>query len=142
MILLLLSYKKDLFSFTKYFILLALTIKLYGVGVKQFRKKLDTYSEKLDLSLKTLKASVIVSVKSFYFPALKGVFPFVFLTLFLEVFKEMPINMILKDSSHQTLATKIFELTSEGEWERASVYALIMIVVSLFISYFVLKEKN
>jgi len=45
--------------------------------------------------------------------------------------KEMPITLMTRPFGWDTLAVKIFELTSEGEWERAALPALTLLVAGL-----------
>lgn len=53
------------------------------------------------------------------------------LLVFVEVMKEMPATLLLRPFGWDTLATRIFEMTSEGEWERAALPALTLIVAGL-----------
>lgn len=48
-----------------------------------------------------------------------------------DVMKEMPITLMTRPFGFDTLAVKIFELTSEGEWERAALPALTLILAGL-----------
>ncbi len=51
--------------------------------------------------------------------------------VFVDVMKEMPATLLLRPYGWDTLAVRIYELTSEGEWQRASLPALSLIVVGL-----------
>ena len=62
-----------------------------------------------------------------YFPHLKGAFLASFLLAFVEVAKEMPMTLILRSPGQKTLAVKIYELTSEGEWEWAAPYGIVLV---------------
>ena len=53
------------------------------------------------------------------------------LMVFVEVIKEMPISLMTRPFGKETLSIRIFELTSEGEWERAALPSLFLIVISL-----------
>ncbi len=53
------------------------------------------------------------------------------LLVFVEVMKEMPATLLLRPFGWDTLATRIFELTSEGEWERAALPSLTLALVGL-----------
>ena len=53
------------------------------------------------------------------------------LIVFVDVIKEMPASLLLRPFGWDTLATKLYELTSEGEWQRAAVPALMLVLVSL-----------
>ena len=53
------------------------------------------------------------------------------LLVFVEVMKEMPATLLLRPFGWDTLATRIFEMTAEGEWERAAVPALTLVLAGL-----------
>ncbi|MDH5632516.1 MAG: iron ABC transporter permease [Gammaproteobacteria bacterium] len=53
------------------------------------------------------------------------------LLVFVEVMKEMPATLLLRPFGWDTLATRIFEMTSEGEWERAALPALSLVLAGL-----------
>jgi iron(III) transport system permease protein len=52
--------------------------------------------------------------------------------VFVDVMKEMPITLIARPFGWDTLAVRVFEMTAEGEWERAALPALAIVLVSLF----------
>ena len=45
--------------------------------------------------------------------------------------KEMPITLMIRPFGWDTLAVKIYELTSEGEWERAAIPAVVLVLCGL-----------
>ena len=53
------------------------------------------------------------------------------LLVFVDVLKEMPATLLMRPFGWDTLAVRIFEMTSEGEWARASLPALTLVVVGL-----------
>ena len=53
------------------------------------------------------------------------------LIVFVDVMKEMPATLLLRPFGWDTLAVRIYEMTSEGEWERAALPALTLILVGL-----------
>ncbi|WP_442110638.1 ABC transporter permease [Pseudomonas sp. NUPR-001] len=53
------------------------------------------------------------------------------LLVFVDVLKEMPATLLMRPFGWDTLAVRVFEMTSEGEWARASLPALTLIVVGL-----------
>ena len=53
------------------------------------------------------------------------------LLVLVDVMKEMPATLLLRPFGWDTLAVRIYELTSEGEWERAAVPAVALLVVGL-----------
>lgn len=66
-----------------------------------------------------------------YLPLLRpGLFTAGLLVL-VDVMKEMPATMLLRPFGWDTLAVRIYEMTSEGEWERAALPAITLIMVGL-----------
>jgi iron(III) transport system permease protein len=53
------------------------------------------------------------------------------LLVFVEVMKELPATLLLRPFGWDTLATRIFEMTSEGEWQRAALPAVTLVLVGL-----------
>jgi iron(III) transport system permease protein len=53
------------------------------------------------------------------------------LLVFVDVLKEMPATLLMRPFGWDTLAVRIFGLTSEGDWARASLPALTLVVVGL-----------
>jgi iron(III) transport system permease protein len=53
------------------------------------------------------------------------------LLVLVDVMKEMPATLMLRPFGWDTLAVRIFEMTAEGEWERAAVPALTLILAGL-----------
>lgn len=64
-------------------------------------------------------------------PMLKGGMLSAMLLVFVEVMKEMPATLLLRPFGWDTLATRIFEMTSEGEWERAALPSISLIIAGL-----------
>src|SRR5690606_6244157 len=50
---------------------------------------------------------------------------------FIDVFKELPLTLILRPFDFETLATRTFRLTDEGRIPEASVPGLAMVLLSL-----------
>ncbi len=51
--------------------------------------------------------------------------------VFVDVMKEMPATLLLRPFGWDTLAVRIYELTSEGEWQRAALPALTLVAIGL-----------
>jgi iron(III) transport system permease protein len=66
-----------------------------------------------------------------YLPLLRGGLSAALLLVFVDVMKEMPITLMTRPFGWDTLATRIFELTNEGEWARAAWPALGILVAGL-----------
>ncbi len=53
------------------------------------------------------------------------------LLVFVDVMKEMPITLMTRPFGWDTLAVRVFEMTAEGEWERAALPSLAIVLAGL-----------
>ena len=80
------------------------------------------------------EASIIMGAKGLsllrrvHIPILKKGILAAAMLVFVDVMKEMPITLMTRPFGWDTLAVKIFELTSEGEWERAALPAVALVL--------------
>lgn len=84
-----------------------------------------------------------------YWPKLKPAMLYTFLLIAIEIAKEMPLTLTLLPSQISALSVQVFNLTSEGEWAKASLYSVALVFVgfvSLIISVKMMgvdtNEKN
>jgi iron(III) transport system permease protein len=66
-----------------------------------------------------------------YLPMLRPGLLTALLLVLVDVMKEMPATLLLRPFGWDTLAVRIYELTSEGEWERAALPAVALLLVGL-----------
>lgn len=70
-------------------------------------------------------------IRRVHLPLLRKGMLTAFILVMVDVIKEMPITLMTRPFGWDTLAVKIYELTSEGEWERAALPGLFLILASL-----------
>jgi iron(III) transport system permease protein len=63
------------------------------------------------------------------------------LLVFVEVMKEMPITLMTRPFGWDTLAVRIYEMTSEGMWERAALPSVCVVLAGL-VPIFLLVRKS
>lgn len=66
-----------------------------------------------------------------HIPLLRGGLLSATLLVFVDVMKEMPITLMTRPFGWDTLSVRIFEMTSEGQWERAALPAVALVLVGL-----------
>lgn len=66
-----------------------------------------------------------------HLPLIRAPLATAFILVFVDVIKEMPLTLMTRPFGWDTLSVRIFEFISEGEWERASIPALLMVLVSV-----------
>ena len=80
---------------------------------------------------RSLGASQAEIVRRIYVPMLRPGLLTATLLVLVDVMKEMPATLLLRPFGWDTLAVRIYELTSEGEWQRAALPAVALVAVGL-----------
>ncbi len=60
--------------------------------------------------------------------------------VFVDVMKEMPITLMTRPFGWDTLAVRIFEFTAEGDWERATLPAITLVLTGLLPIFILTKQ--
>ena len=66
-----------------------------------------------------------------YLPILRPALLTGLLLVFVDVMKELPITLMTRPFGWDTLAVRVFQLTTEGEWERAALPSLAIVAAGL-----------
>ena len=61
---------------------------------------------------------------------------------FVDIMKELPITLMTRPFGWDTLAVRVFEMTSEGEWERAALPAAAIALVGLLPVFFLIRNTE
>ena len=85
----------------------------------------------LDESAMSLGRRGLSMLKEVHFPLLRGGLATSAVMVFVEILKEMPMTLMTRPLGRDTLAVKIFEFTSEGEWKKAALPALLLLLAGL-----------
>ena len=78
--------------------------------------------------------------KYFYLPQMQPAILLSIMIVFIEAIKEQPATLLLRPVNFDTLSTKIYNYTSEGQWEMAASPSLILIMLSLIFVYLINKN--
>lgn len=81
-------------------------------------------------SAQSLGAGKLRIAGRIYLPILTPGILAALLLAMIDIMKEMPATLMLRPFGWDTLATHIYNLTSESEWQRAAIPALILVTVS------------
>jgi len=111
--------------------LLAYLIRFMAAGYKSIDSAMHRVTSNIDEASRLMGLRGLKLLVKVHLPMLRGGI-FTALTLvFVDVMKEMPITLMTRPFGWDTLAVKIYELTSEGEWERAALPALTLLLCGL-----------
>lgn len=112
-------------------LLLAYFVRFLSVAYGPIDAAMERVKPVIQDSARSLGASQRDIIRLIYLPILKPGFLAAALLVLVDVMKEMPATLLLRPFDWDTLAVRIYELTSEGEWERAALPALTLVLVGL-----------
>jgi iron(III) transport system permease protein len=122
---------------------IGLAIRFLVVGFRPLDTGLRSIPPSLTQASNNLGASTLTTYKKIILPLMKPGMIASLSLLFIEVVKEMPITLMLKPFGFSTLSVRLFELTAEGEWERASISGILILIVGLLGPLFLYRlEEN
>lgn len=137
--------KKMLITSTILLLCLALTIRYMAIGFNSIDSGLRKIGMNYHNSGRILGASPLKSFVLIDLPMLKHSIISALILTFVDVLKELPITLILRPFNFDTLSTKVFTYASDEMIHEASVYALMIISISLIlllILQFIRKESQ
>lgn len=112
-------------------LLLAYMVRFMAVAFGPIESGLGRIRPSLAEAGRSLGASSGEILRRIYLPLLRpGLFTAALLVL-VDVMKEMPATLLLRPFGWDTLAVRIYEMTSEGEWERAALPAITLVLAGL-----------
>jgi iron(III) transport system permease protein len=123
----------------------AYVVRFLVVGFGPIDSAMKNIKPSLDEAAASLGKTWAAILREVHLPLLrKGALTALVLTL-VDVIKEMPITLMTRPFGWDTLAVKIFEFTSEGEWVRAAVPGLCLAfagVIPVFLLISQMEKEN
>jgi iron(III) transport system permease protein len=112
-------------------VLFAYTVRFLTAGFNGINSSMLRIKRNLDEVAALHGITGMSLLRKVHIPILKnGLFTAAML-VFIDVMKEMPITLMTRPFGWDTLAVKIFELTSEGEWQRVALPSIALVVAGL-----------
>lgn len=123
--------------------LFGLFLRFYAVGFSSIKEKYDSLSQSLDEASHSLGVTGGSLFRKVRFPLLYRPILFSALFTFVDTIKEMPLTLMTRPIGMDTLSVKIFEWTSEGEWEKAALPSLAIVLIGVIpIFYMAAREER
>jgi ABC-type spermidine/putrescine transport system permease subunit II len=125
-------------------LVLCLSIRFMTPAFQYLISALENIPESSKQALSTLPVNSLKAFTSLYLPSMRPALLVAFLVVFIEVVKEQPATLILRPVGFETLSSKIYNFTSEGQWELAANPSLLLVMLSFILVYFLNKrlDKN
>lgn len=112
-------------------LLLAYVVRFFSVGYGPVESAMQRIRPHYHDAGQLLGASAGRILRRVYLPLLAPGLLTGLLLVFVDVMKEMPATLLLRPFGWETLSLRIYELTAEGQWERAALPALVLVLVGL-----------
>ncbi len=112
-------------------LLVAYWVRFMAVACGPIEASLGQIRASIPEAARTLGVSGRALLWRVYLPILRPGLLTALVLVFVDVMKEMPATLLLRPFGWDTLAVRIYELTSEGEWERAALPALTLLLLGL-----------
>ena len=109
---------------------LAYLVRFLAVGFGPIDSGLHRVTRHIDEAARSLGTGTPGLLARVHLPMLRTSLLTASALAFVDIMKEMPITLMTRPFGWDTLAVRVFEMTSEGEWERAALPALAIVAVA------------
>lgn len=133
---------KQVLSGSVIIMLLALSTRFMTVSFQPIDRQLQRLTVNQEAAAKILTTNPLQRWRQVVLPVLKPGMLTALLMGFVEVMKEMPITLMTRRQSWDTLAVRVFEMTSEGMWARAALPSLLIVLVGLIPVWILLRQSD
>ena len=116
---------------TLFAMLVAYMARFLAVGYQPVETALQRITANQEYAARSLGVSGLSLLRRLHLPMLRGGLLTGLLLVFVDVMKEMPITLMTRPFGWDTLAIRVFEMTSEGEWQRAALPSVALVLVGL-----------
>jgi iron(III) transport system permease protein len=110
---------------------IAYGVRFLAVGYHPASSAMLRITPSIDEAARSFGVKGIRMLLKVHIPILRNGLLTAILLGFVDIMKEMPITLMTRPFGWDTLAVKIYELTSEGEWERAAIPAVVLVLCGL-----------
>ena len=111
--------------------IIAYLIRFMAPGFNAIDSSMQRITKSIDEASRSMGIKGLNMLRRVHIPIIKSGVLTALTLVFVDVMKEMPITLMTRPFGWDTLAVKIYELTSEGEWERAALPAITLILSGL-----------
>ncbi len=120
----------------------AYTVRFMAVGYHPIDSSVRRVTPSITDTARIMGLRGVSIFRRVYVPLVKSGIVTGLTLVMVDVMKEMPITLMTRPFGFDTLAVKIFELTSEGEWERAALPALTLVLTGLLPVVFLTRMSS
>ncbi len=121
--------------------LLAYCARFLAVSYNPIESGLARITPSLDEAAQTLGVVGLRRLRRVHLPMLRVSLLTAAALAFVDIMKELPITLMTRPFGWDTLAVRVFEMTSEGEWERAALPAAAIALMGLLPVFLLVRVR-
>lgn len=106
----------------------AYVVRFMAVAYRPVEASLGKITPSMDMAARSLRASPTRTLRQVHAPLMGVGILTGSVLVFVDVMKELPATLLLRPIGYDTLATRIWQLTSESLWEAAALPALTIVL--------------
>lgn len=122
--------------------LLALAARFMAVAFQPVDTAMQRITRNQEEAARSLGLSSGQVLRRLHLPLLRGGLFTAMLMVFVDVMKEMPITLMTRAFGWDTLAVRVFEMTSEGMWDRAALPSLFIVLAGLLPVFLLIRHSD
>jgi len=112
-------------------VFLAYSARYLAVAHNPLESALQRIKPSVEEASRGMGVTGLRMLRNVHVPILRPAMVIAALLVFVDIMKELPITLMTRPFGWDTLAVRVFQLTTEGEWERAALPALAIVLVGL-----------
>ncbi len=136
------SGQSSLLKGTLIVMLLAYVARFSAVGVAPVESAFARIPKSQEEAARLLGVRGFPLLYRVYLPQIKGGLLAAGLMVFVDTMKEMPITLMTRPFGWDTLSIRVFEMTSEGEWERAALPSVAIVLMGMVPVIWLARSKG
>ncbi|MFL2840734.1 MAG: ABC transporter permease [Pseudohongiellaceae bacterium] len=123
-------------------LILAYSTRFMAVAFAPIEAGFERINPKIIEAAKSLGATPARLLYQIYVPLLKPGLLTALIIVFVDVMKEMPATLIMRPFGWDTLAVRIYQMTTEGQWERAALPSVTLILLGLIPVFLLIRSSR
>lgn len=122
--------------------LLAYGARFLAVGFAPVEAGLGRVSRSMDEAAQSLGVAGWRRLHQVHLPLVRTSLLTAAALVFVDIMKELPMTLMTRPFGWDTLAVRVFEMTSEGEWGRAALPAVAIVLAGLLPVTFLIRQSQ
>lgn len=120
----------------------AYLVRFMAVAYRPVEASLGKVTESMDMAARSLGASPATTLRRIHAPLMGvGILTGAVL-VFVDVMKELPATLFLRPIGYDTLATRVWQFTTEALWEQAALPALTIVLAGIIPAAIIIHESR